>query len=391
MVHHERWYSAWAPGLAQARRSARSGPRSARETWDELIAKMNAALQLPGWTNAWTMPIKTRVDMLTTGVRTPVGHQGLRARPRGDRARRRRSSRRSLAQRAGTRSVLYERSLGGTYVDVVPDRDALARYGLQVGDLNDVIETRDRRRAGHDDGRGPRALHGQRPLQGGLPRARPRSCARCSSRCRRAAGARRPAQPIPLGELADVKVVEGPPMLRDEAGLLVGYVYVDLEPSRDIGGYVDDAKAAVDGARRRAASCASRPGMYLQVDRAVRAARADARAHEDPRSRSRCSSIAVLLYLQFRHLTEVLIVFLSIPFALVGSVWLLYLLDYRISTAVLGRHHRARRARRADRRRDDRLHRPRVRPAPARREDPRPRTTSSTRTPRARCSACARS
>jgi len=138
---------------------------------------------------------------------------------------------------------------------------------------------------------------------------------------------------IPLGELADIKVVEGPPMLRDEAGLLVGYVYVDIEPWRDIGGYVNDAKAAVAKAQANH-DLTLGPGMYMKWT-------GQYELLESMRERMKILipiallSVAVLLYLQFRHLTEVLIVFLSIPFALVGSVWLLYLLDYRISTAVL--------------------------------------------------------
>jgi Cu(I)/Ag(I) efflux system membrane protein CusA/SilA len=122
-------------------------------------------------------------------------------------------------------------------------------------------------------------------------------------------------------------------MLRDEAGLLVGYVYVDIEPWRDIGGYVNDAKAAVARAQQNH-ELALGPGMYMKWT-------GQYELLEGMRERMKflipiaLLSVAVLLYLQFRHLTEVLIVFLSIPFALVGSVWLLYLLDYRISTAVL--------------------------------------------------------
>jgi Cu(I)/Ag(I) efflux system membrane protein CusA/SilA len=138
---------------------------------------------------------------------------------------------------------------------------------------------------------------------------------------------------IPLGELADVNIVDGPPMLRDEAGLLVGYVYVDVDPSRDIGGFVDDAKRVVADAEARGELTVA-AGMYLKWT-------GQYELLEGMRARMKVLvplallAIAVLLYLQFKHLTEVLIVFLSVPFALVGSIWLLYLLDYRISTAVL--------------------------------------------------------
>src|SRR5262249_16621834 len=124
----------------------------------------------------------------------------------------------------------------------------------------------------------------------------------------------------------------GPPMLRDEAGMLVGYVYVDTDASRDVGGYVNGAKAAVDAARARG-ELPMAGGMYLKWT-------GQYEVLEQMRERMKVrvpvglGGIGVLLYFQFKHITEVAIVFLSIPFALVGSVWLLYLLDYRLSTAV---------------------------------------------------------
>jgi Cu(I)/Ag(I) efflux system membrane protein CusA/SilA len=290
---------------------------------------MNQKLQLPGWTNAWTMPIKTRVDMLTTGVRTPVGikvfGQDLKSiESAGEQLEA------LLPKVPGTRSVLYERSLGGTYVDVVPKREALGRYGLQVGELNTVVE---------------QAVGGEPVTTTVEGRERYTVNVRYKEDFRSSpeklrqvlvplpATAGMEMKHVPLGELADVKVVEGPPMLRDEAGLLVGYVYVDLEPWRDIGGYVNDAKAAVAMAQQKhELNLAS--GMYMKWT-------GQYELLESMRERMKILipiallSVAVLLYLQFRHFTEVLIVFLSIPFALVGSVWLLYLLDYRISTAVL--------------------------------------------------------
>lgn len=324
-VHHERWYSSWAPSFVKpALRTI--WPEDRPETWDELVAKMNASLQMPGWTNAWTMPIKTRVDMLTTGVRTPVGikvfGQDLASIEKT-------GTELETALRAvpGTRSVLYERTLGGVYVDVVPRRDALARHGMQIADLEDVVESA--------IGGEPVAttVEGRKRFTVNVRykedfRSSPSSLRSVLVPLRNA-----PGQSIPLGELADVNVVEGPPMLREEAGLLVGYVYVDVDPKRDLGGYVDDAKKVVDAARARG-EVKLAPGSYIRWT-------GQYELLEQMRERMTIlvplalAAVAVLLYLQFRHLTEVLIVFLSIPFALVGSVWLLYLLDYRISTAVL--------------------------------------------------------
>jgi Cu(I)/Ag(I) efflux system membrane protein CusA/SilA len=299
------------------------------ETWDELIAKMNAKLEQPGWTNAFTMPIKTRLDMLSTGVRTPVGVKVFGS----DLAAIEETGTKLegvLRGVPGTRSVLYERTLGGTYVDVIPNRDTIARYGLQIDDVDRVVEgaiggepvtvtVEGRRRYTvnvryePDFRSSPESLREVLvPLRGG--------------------GEARGARAIPLGELADVRIVEGPPMLRDEAGMLVGYVYVDTDPSRDVGGYVSDAKQAVEAARA-SGRLPMASGMYLKWT-------GQYELLEQMRSRMQLLVplalfvIALLLYLQFKHVTEVAIVFLSIPFALVGSVWLLYLLHYRLSTAV---------------------------------------------------------
>jgi Cu(I)/Ag(I) efflux system membrane protein CusA/SilA len=137
---------------------------------------------------------------------------------------------------------------------------------------------------------------------------------------------------VPLAELATISVVEGPPMVKEEAGLLVGYVYVDIEPDRDLGGYVNEAKAAVDDAAKRG-ELGMVPGMMIRWT-------GQYEKLDEMRERMKLlvplslAIIVVLLYLQFRHVTEVIIVLLSIPFALVGAVWLLYALDYRLSTAV---------------------------------------------------------
>jgi Cu(I)/Ag(I) efflux system membrane protein CusA/SilA len=335
-VHRERWYSAWAPRFLRTGLGA-VWPEDEAETWDELVAKMNQKLALPGWTNAWTMPIKTRIDMLTTGVRTPVGikvfAQDLASIEAAGKA-----LEAVVARVSGARSVLYERTLGGSYVDIVPRRDALARYGMQVDDLNSVIESAIGGESVTTTVEGRRRftvnLRYKEDFRSNPERLR-QVLVPLPGAGGRAAGDVMAGQHafIPLGELADVGIVEGPPMLRDEAGLLVGYVYVDVDPSRDIGGFVDDAKRVVAAAQARGELTVA-PGMYLKWT-------GQYELLEGMRERMKVLvplallAICLLLYLQFKHLTEVLIVFLSIPFALVGSVWLLYLLDYRISTAVM--------------------------------------------------------
>ncbi len=411
-------------------------------TWDELIAEMSSKMQFPGWTNAWTMPIKTRVDMLTTGIRTPIGIKVFgtsleEIEKIGT------TLERLLTPIDGTRSVLYERNLGGLYVDIVPDRTKLARYGLTVGDVQRTIEAaiggmpvsvtiEGRNRfsinvrypqelrsdidalkrvlvpvgdsagggmngggtgGGMDDGgaggamtpgasgmRDPvdppgrsagRVLLAQAPMEGGrmeggasgprprLPDTGPMSDApggTSGGMGLGATGAGMFSGPgngmtprtsgggddtttqgdrlyVPLGQLADIQIVGGPPMVRDEDGLLVGYVYVDIDQStRDIGGYVDEAKAIV-AKEMQAGTLVMPPGYFLKWT-------GQYELLEEMAIRMKIAIpvtlmlIFVLLFLQFKNIVEVLIIFLSIPFALVGSVWLLWLLDYRLSTAV---------------------------------------------------------
>ncbi|EYF07623.1 efflux RND transporter permease subunit [Chondromyces apiculatus] len=351
-VPEARWYSSWAPEGAR-RVLGKVWPEERPETWEELVAKLNAAMQLPGFTNAWTMPIRARIDMLTTGVRTPVGVKvfghDLHAIERVGK-----QVEAAVGRVAGTRSVLYERSLGGAYVDITPDRAALARYGLSVEDVQAVIEGAIGGEvvAGTVEGRGRftvnvrykedfRSSPGRlREVLVPLPE---RAGAEAATRGGEGAGMGAPGagaggtagmgmRTIPLGEVAEVAVVEGPPMIRDEAGQLVGYVYIDVDPARDIGGYVADARAAVGAAMDRG-ELTLEGGMYLTWT-------GQYELLEEMRERMSIlvplalAIVVVLLWVQFRNVTEVLIVLLSIPFALVGSVWLLYLLDYRLSTAV---------------------------------------------------------
>jgi len=321
---HARWYSGWAPGWLRPALGA-AWPEQQPLTWDELTAEMNAKMQFPGWTNAWTMPIKTRVDMLATGVRTPVGIKVF-AKDLDEVERVGVALERLLGPVKGTRSVLYERNLGGLYVDIVPRAAELARHGLHVADLEDFIETAigGAPVATTIEGRNRFTINVRYPqdARGDL------GALRALLVPFGAAGGH-----APLGQLADVRVTSGPPMVRDEAGQLVGYVYVDIDQDqRDLGGYVDDAKQVV--ARAMADGTLKLPsGAYLKwTGQYEQLARLVARLKiVVPLT---LLLIGVLLFLQFRNVVEVLIILLSIPFALVGSVWLMWLLDYRLSTAV---------------------------------------------------------
>ena len=227
-----RFYSSWAPEWlkdAVFRRVWRD-----RITWEELVAEMDAALRIPGTTNAWTMPIKARIDMLTTGVRTPVGIkvfgsdlkeiERLGAEIEG-----------VVRQVRGTRSVFAERVAGGYFVDFDLKRDEMARYGLSVQEVQDVIlsavggenvtTTVEGRARFPVNVRYPRELRDDLDALGRVLVMTP-------------AGAQ-----IPLSQVAEIRMVTGPSMIRNENGLLVGYVYVDIA-GRDVGGYVEEAKAA---------------------------------------------------------------------------------------------------------------------------------------------------
>ena len=361
-------------------------------TWEALVEEMNGKMQFPGWTNAYTMPIKGRVDMLSTGVRTPVGVKVMGT-SLAEIEKIGIELERLLKPIKGTRSVFYERNTGGLYLDIIPDRDALARYGLTVGDLNRVVEAaiggapigitvdgrnrfsinvrypQDLRNSveqlrrllvpvGGSGGKGgggmgttgslegerePRILLAQGMGMGGQAAGGPGQGKPATTGTDAptlgwggagpADGQQKGGGFVPLGQVAEVRIAGGPPMIRDDGGLLVGFVYVDIEAAqRDVGGYVNEAKEVVR--RAQADGRLAMPTGYLlkwtgQYE-----------LMEEMAGRMRIVIpltlllIVVLLYMHFRNFTEVLIVLLSIPFALTGSIWLMWALDYHLSTAV---------------------------------------------------------
>lgn len=318
-----RWYVGVAPAFARPWLQ-RVWPEFVPMTREALVADIASRMRMPGWSQAYTQPIRNRIDMQATGIRTPVGvkvhaHSLDEIEPVGV------ALERALAAVPGTRGVYYERNVGGRTVDIEPDRAAMARAGVSVEALNTVIE----------------AALGAQPLTSTLiGRRRWNIALRLPESLRDGVGAleslRVPApgegRSLPLGSLARVVVRDGPPMVRDEGGTLAGYVYVDLDESQDPGRVVDACRRAVDDAQRTGALHLP-TGVWLQwTGQYEQMIETTARLKLlVPLS---LLLVAVLLYLQFRDLTEVVIVLLSVPFALVGSVWMLYLLDYRVSTAV---------------------------------------------------------
>ncbi|MFA6093696.1 MAG: CusA/CzcA family heavy metal efflux RND transporter [Elusimicrobiota bacterium] len=309
----KRWYSP-LPGFLKAplRRFADD-----RISYDELIAEMDERLRMPGVSNAWTMPIKARVDMLSTGVRTPVGVKvsgadtaviesiGVKIE-------------RLLADVPGTRSAYAERTASGYYADFDLRRDALARYGLSVREVENVLLT---------------AVGGEPVTTTVEGRERYTVSVRYArefrddlQKLRRVLVAAPSGAQVPLGELADVSLKQGPAMLRDENGMLTGYVYVDVA-GRDVGGYVEEAK-------RRVQEGLSLPPGY--------ALRWSGQYENMMRVRERLklvlpltlALIFLLIYMNTGSAVKTALVALAVPFSLIGAVAILWLLDYNVSIAV---------------------------------------------------------
>ena len=287
-------------------------------TFDSLIAEMDKALQFPGVSNAWTMPIKARIDMLSTGIRTPVGVKVFGTNL-ADMERLARDIEQVLKIVPGTSSAYAERVIGGYYLDITPNRDSLARYGLMVGDVQDVISTALGGEAVTTtvEGRERYTVNIRYPRD---LRSNPQAIASDVLVPLPNGGT------VPLGDVAAVKLTRGATTIRTENGQLAVYIFVDIR-DRDLGGYVAEARKAV------AANVSFPPGYYVTWSGQYEyLERAEARLKiVVPVT---LLIIFLLLYLNFRRLTETLIVMLSVPFALVGGLWLLWWLGFNLSVAV---------------------------------------------------------
>jgi copper/silver efflux system protein len=396
-TYSARWHSPYAPDWLKVTLLRRLWPEQQARTLAQLSRDLDAALRMPGYQMAIAPPIRTRIDMLTTGVRTPAGvkvfgenldeierisiHlEGL------------------LRQVAGTRSTFAERQTGREYVDIVPDRAAIARYGLTVRDVQDEVEAaiggmpvstaiagRARfsinLRVAADQRSDPEALRallvqvpssagalvdvsgantgagasgagaglvgltaagggmggmgggGARPVMasgGGMASgvSQPPMGGTATSDPDFLEQWRQPVASVPLGQLADVRVTTGPPMIKDEDGVLVGYVFADIDQTeRDLGGWVADAKAVV------AAQLTLPAGYRLQWT-----GQYEFLAEMEARLRYviplTLILVVILLYLSMQGWPQTFLVLSSLPFAVAGSVWLLSYMHYNLSTAV---------------------------------------------------------
>ena len=296
----------WRPGL----------------TTDKLIAELDKALQFPGVANSWTMPIKARIDMLSTGIRTPIGIKVF-GKDLAEMERLAKEIEAVVKAVPGTTSAFAERLTGGYYLDIVPDRTALARYGLTVGEVQDVITT---------------ALGGEMvttTVEGrerfGVVVRYPRDARSDPERIARevlvpvAGEMGGAAVMVPLGQLAKVQITTGAPAIRTENALLSAYIYVDIR-DRDIGSYVAEARKAVqDKVKFTPGTYVAWSGQFEYMERALAKLKVVVPVT--------LLIIFLLLYLNFRRITETLIVMLSVPFALVGGVWLMWALGYNLSVA----------------------------------------------------------
>jgi Cu(I)/Ag(I) efflux system membrane protein CusA/SilA len=294
-----------------------------RSEWREgmtlqgLIRELDHQVDIPGVTNSWVMPIKTRIDMLATGIKTPVGIK-VAGPDLQEIERIGREIEQVVMQVPGTTSAYSERVTGGRYIDIVPDRVAAARYGLNIADINQVIAAAvggiNITRTVEGLERYPVNLRFPREQRDDLEKLR-------SLPLVTATGAQ-----VPLAQVAEVKIVDGPPMLKSENGRLNGWTFVDIRDV-DLGSYVAQAQRAVSEAVELPQGYSvTWSGQYEYMLRA----------------KARLSQIIpltlviifVLLYLAFRHAGEALMVMASLPFALVGGFWLIFLLDYNLSVAV---------------------------------------------------------
>ncbi len=309
------WYSSWAPGWAKALLRHITPEHISQE---ELIAQMNSALQIPGLANGWTMPIKGRIEMLSTGIRTPVGLKISGANLQAiEKIGTQIES--VLPSVPGTRSVFAERTGSGFFLDFQWNREELARYGLNVEEAQEAIE----KAIGGENV--TTIITGQERYPVNVRYMRDfRSDVGALGRVLISAPDGK-AQ-IPLSQLATIRMVSGPAMIRNEEGMLTGYVYVDIA-DRDLNSYMEEAGSLLrEKVKMPVGYAISWSGQYEAMRRV----------------RERLfivvpltlMLILLLLYLNTRSLVKTMIVILAVPFSAIGAIWFLYLLDYNMSIGV---------------------------------------------------------
>jgi copper/silver efflux system protein len=314
--HTRRWYSNWAPSWLK-QELVRWWPEEQPISWEALIEQLDRAVQIPSFANAWLFPIRTRIDMITTGIRTPVGVKvmgpkletieeiGLQVE-------------RVLQGVQGTRSAFFERVTGGYYIDYQIRREAAARYNLNIAQINQIIESAvgGTQVTTTVEGREryPVNVRYARGLRDDL------------SKLSRVMIPTPDGAQIPISQLADLTVRTGAPMIKNEEGFLAGFVYVDTA-GVDLGSYVANAQRTV------AQSVQLPPGYQLVWSGQFEYLQ---RASERLQVVVPITLLIVLLLLYFNtgSFAKTLIILMAVPFSAVGAIWLLYLLGYNMSVAV---------------------------------------------------------
>ncbi len=362
-VNVKRWYSDIAPEFIKPFLRL-FFPEKRKRTFEEIVKELDERLKIPGFTNAWTMPIKARIDMLTTGIRTPVGIK-IMGKDIEEIEKIGIEIEKSLSKIEGTRSVYSERNLGALYIDIVPDSERLTRYNLTRDDIMRIVEMaiggmpvtttiegRERYsvnlrffqdyRSDIDEIKNLLIPMKIFPMEDNKTTMQNSKMSDSSSMWMENATSNTSTESlssysnsnngyrfIRLGDVADVKIVEGPPMIKNENGMLTGYVYVDVDTSKtDIGSFVNRAKDKIKNEIKL------KEGYFLKWS-------GQYELMELMYARMKIVVpitlliIIILLYLNFKNWIEVFIVLMVLPFSLVGAIWAMSIYNYNISTATI--------------------------------------------------------
>ncbi len=312
----ERWYSSWAPDFVKPA-LRRIWPEETPIRWEELIEEMDRVVQIPTFANAWLFPVRTRIDMITTGIRTPVGVKVLG--PDLETVERVGLSLEKVLQEVpGTRSAFFERVTGGYYLDFAVNREEAARYGLSVGEVNDIVESaiggKNITTTVEGRERYPVNVRYARELRDDL------------GKLRRVLVPTPTGAQVPLDQLAAITLRTGPPMIKNEEGFKAGFLYVDVA-GRDLGSYVEEAKSLVEERVELPAGYQlAWSGQYEYMLRV--------RERLMVMVPLTLAIVFLLLYFNTGSLVKTLIILLAVPFSAVGAILFIYFLDYNVSIAV---------------------------------------------------------
>jgi Cu(I)/Ag(I) efflux system membrane protein CusA/SilA len=315
-VKKNRWYSRWAPEFLQ-KGLRKIWPDTRPMEWQDIIEQLDRSVQIPAFSNAWLFPIRTRIDMVTTGIRTPIGVKVLGPdlaiieKIGGE-------VEKTIQGVPGTRSAYFERVQGGYYIDFTVNREEAARYELSVNQVQDLIESaiggKNITTTVEGRERYPVNVRYARDLRNNL------------AELKRVLVPTPSGAQVPLAQLAEITVRTGPPMIKNEAGFLAGFVYVDVT-GQELGRYVDEAKRMVaEKVKLPPGYQLIWSGQYEYIQRIEQRLKIVIPIT--------LLIVFMLLYFNTSSLAKTLIILIAVPFSAVGAIWFIYLLDYNMSIAV---------------------------------------------------------